>query len=44
MYIGTFQDEIGEAIPNIVDCLKDSNSNVCEAAILALTEVLKNGG
>ena len=40
---GVFQDQMAVAIPEIVECLKNSDSSVREAAILAVSEISKNG-
>jgi hypothetical protein len=39
MFKAEFREEIGKAIPRIVECLKDSDEDVCSAAAEALSSL-----
>ena len=43
LHTGAFPDQIGLAIPKIVECLKDREPSVRSAVISAISEISENG-
>ena len=43
LHTATFQNEMRQAIPRIMECLKDADADVRMAAISLLTDILMNG-